>query len=154
MSVGEYCSREVIVAYGDEPVRTAARLMRQHHVGDVIVVEDRGGRRYPIGIVTDRDLVVEVLEAGVDPEQVVLADLLIKPLLTAREDDGVADTLHRMHERGVRRIPVVDDAGVLIGVLSIDDVLAVIAEEMSDLSGLVARERSRERDTRSGHPAK
>ena len=152
MSVGEHCSRDVIVAYGDEPVRAAAHLMRQHHVGDVIVVEDQGERRFPVGIVTDRDLVVEVLESGIDPDRVVLADLVTGPLLPLREHEGLADSLGRMRARGVRRAPVVDDDGALVGVLSMDDVVELIAEEMTDLSALVARERARERDTRSGPP--
>ena len=150
MSVGEYCNREVIVARGNESVRAGARLMRAHHVGDVIVVDERAGRRVPVGVVTDRDLLIEVLEAGVDPDRVVLADLVTQPVLTAREDDGLADTLGRMHQRGVRRVPVVDAQGVLVGVVSIDDVVGLIAEEMTNLSGLIARERRRESETRGG----
>lgn len=151
MSVGDHCSRDVIVAYGDEPVRAAAHLMRQHHVGDVILIEDRGDRRFPVGIITDRDLVVEVLESGIDPDDVVLADLVTGPLLTLGEHEELAEGLSRMRQHGVRRAPVVDETGALIGVLAMDDVIELIAEEMTDLSGLVKRERTRERDSRSGH---
>lgn len=144
MSVGDYCTRNVTVAGVDDSIAAAAHLMRQHHVGDVIVARAQAGRRFPLGIVTDRDLVVEVLDAGIDPETVRLGDLITEPLLSAREDEALADAVRRMRARGVRRIPVVDDDGALVGILSMDDVIELIAEEMQDLSGLVARERSRE----------
>lgn len=150
MKVGEVCSREVIVAYGDEPIRTAARLMREHHVGDVIVVEDRQAGRFPVGIVTDRDLVIQVLQAGVDPDVFVLGDLMTGPLLCAQEGEDLGECIHRMHERGVRRVPVIDDEGVLVGVLSLDDVVELLAEEMSELSGLLHRERTHEREYHPG----
>ncbi|MDZ7828548.1 MAG: CBS domain-containing protein [Halofilum sp. (in: g-proteobacteria)] len=150
MKVGEICSRQAIVAYTDEPIRTAARLMRQHHVGDVIVVEDRQQGRVPVGIVTDRDLVIKILQVGVDPDVFVLGDLMTGKLLTVHEDDALEACLHRMHERGVRRAPVLDDEGALVGVLSLDDVIELVAEEMTEMSGLLRREREHERDTQSG----
>lgn len=150
MKVGEACSRRAIVAYTDEPIRTAAQLMRQHHVGDVIIVEDRQQGRVPVGIVTDRDLVIQILQVGVDPDVFVLGDLMTRQLLTAREDEDLESCLHRMHERGVRRVPVLNDEGALVGVLAFDDVIELLAEEMSELSGLLRREREHERDTRSG----
>ena len=127
--------------------------MRQHHVGDVILVEDRDDRRFPIGILTDRDLVIEVLDSGVDTDRLVLGDLVTELLLTAREHDGVPETLKRMRERGVRRVPVVDNDGALVGVLSVEDVVELMAEEVADLSRLAVRERAHERDTRSAPKA-
>lgn len=150
VKVGEVCSRQAIVAHTDEPIRTAARLMRQHHVGDVIIVEDQQQGRVPVGIVTDRDLVIQILQVGVDPDVFVLGDLMATTLLKAHENDDLDECLHRMHERGVRRVPVLDDDERLIGVLSLDDVIELLAKEMSEMSGLLRRERAHERDTRSG----
>jgi len=144
MSVGDFCTRNVIVAGPDESIAAATHLMRQHHVGDVIVAREQEGHRFPLGVVTDRDLVVEILDAGIDPETVRLSDLITEPLLSARAEEGLADAVRRMRARGVRRMPVVDDDGALVGILSMDDVIELLAEEMQDLSALVARERSQE----------
>lgn len=149
MSVGEFCNREVIVMGSDEPARAAARLMREHHVGDVLVVEERNGRRLPVGIVTDRDLVIEILATDSDPDQFRVADIMSAELLTAREGDDTMETLQRMRNAGVRRMPVVDAAGGLLGIITVDDYINVFAEQMEDLVRLVSREQLRERKLRS-----
>lgn len=148
MSIGELCSREVVVVNRDEPIREAVRLMRQHHIGDVIVVETREGHRRPVGILTDRDIVIELLSAGVDLESVAIRDAMSFELVTVRESDDLLETIERMGERGVRRVPVVDDAGALVGILSIDDVIELAAEQLSGLARLVRRERMHEQQRR------
>lgn len=149
MSVGEFCNREVIVIGPDEPAREIARLMREHHVGDVLVVEERGGRRVPVGIVTDRDLVIEVLASESDPDQFRVADIMTGDLLTAAEADDTMATLQRMRNAGVRRMPVVSTDGALVGIITVDDFINVFAEQMEDLVRLVSREQLRERKLRS-----
>ena len=149
MSVGEFCNREVIVMGPDEPARAAARLMREHHVGDVLVVEERNGRRLPLGIVTDRDLVIEILATDSDPDQFRVADIMTAELLTAREGDDTMETLQQMRNAGVRRMPVVDADGGLVGIITVDDYINVFAEQMEDLVRLVSREQLRERKLRS-----
>lgn len=145
MSVGELCNREVIVVNRDEPIREAVRLMRAHHVGDVIVVvETQDGHRRPVGVLTDRDIVIELLAAGIDIDAVAVGDTMSFELLTAREDDELVDTVGRMREHGVRRVPVVDDRGALVGILSVDDIIEIVAEEVSGLAGLIRREREQE----------
>ena len=149
MSVGEFCNREVIVMGPDEPARAAARLMREHHVGDVLVVEERNGQRVPVGIVTDRDLVIEILATDSDPDQFRVADIMTGELLTAREGDDTMATLQRMRNAGVRRMPVVNSDGGLAGIITVDDYINVFAEQMEDLVRLVSREQLRERKLRS-----
>jgi len=117
-------------------------------VGDVIIVDDSTGVRRPIGIVTDRDLVVEVLAQEAPVEALTAGDVMTVELLTARESDGLWETLQRMKARGVRRVPVVDDTGALVGILSADDLFELLAEEMNDLVRVIRREISRERETR------
>ena len=149
MSIGDLCNREVVCATRDTTIAQAAKLMRHHHVGDVIVIDRADAQRMPIGIVTDRDIVVEVVALGVDPETVTLGDLMSwGQLVTAQETDTYAATLRLMHNKGVRRMPVVSAGGVLVGIISIDDMLPQFVGELSELAELAARGRKREEETR------
>jgi CBS domain-containing protein len=150
MLTGDVCNRDVICASRETTAAAAAKLMRQHHVGDVIVIDRADAERMPIGIVTDRDIVVEVVALGVDPNTVTLGDMMSwGGLVTAQESHNYADTLRLMHDKGVRRIPVINAAGVLVGVISIDDILPKFALELSEVADLAARGRQREQQTRS-----
>ena len=144
MAVGEICNREVVIAERSLSVAEAARLMRTHHVGDLVVVEETGGRGQPVGIVTDRDIVVEVVAAGVNPEALKVGDIMGPDVATVRESEGLFEALRYMRDKGVRRMPVVDGGGGLIGILTLDDLLGLLAEEMSELAKLVSHERQRE----------
>lgn len=144
MRVGEICNREVIVVEPGVAVREAAALMRQYHVGDLVVVEVRGEKRVPVGIVTDRDIAIEVTAMGVDPEAVKVGEVMGPGLVTVGEHDTVYDTLQRMRQHGVRRIPVVDARGGLAGIVSLADLLEFLAEELSYLSKVELREQARE----------
>jgi CBS domain-containing protein len=149
MTVGEICTRDVVVAPKTETITHAARRMRTSHVGDLVVIENRNGLHFPVGIVTDRDIVISVV-AG-DPEHIMyllVSDVMSDDLITAREHENIETALKRMKERGVRRLPVVDADGVLAGILTLDDVLEYLGEQHSDLVALVAREQRRERQYR------
>lgn len=148
MPIGEICNREVVVSFATESAVEAAKLMRQYHVGDLVIVEEGNGKRVPVGIVTDRDLVVEVMAKEVDPAQFTVADLMSRELLTAREEDGIFETIQRMRIHGVRRLPVVDKTGALIGIVSIDDLFSLLAEEMTELTRLTSREQAVEAQAR------
>jgi predicted transcriptional regulator len=139
MKVGEYCTREVIVADGTTGIVEAAQLMRENNVGTIVIVERGDGNR-PVGIVTDRDLVVEVLAPELDMGRVTCGDLPMRDLITVGENDDLMDTLTRMGQAGVRRVPVVNSRGELEGLLAMDDVFTVISEMMNDLVQLVVRE--------------
>jgi CBS domain-containing protein len=144
-TIGTVCSRAVVFTTREATVVVAAKLMREHHVGSIVVVEQmNGGKRLPVGIVTDRDLVVEVLAPGLDAETITVGDIMEAELVTVRENEGLLETMEIMRYKGVRRIPVVDDAGQLIGIASIDDLLEVLAEEMTELAKIVAREQAHE----------
>ncbi len=144
MTVGEICNREVIIIDQDGAIQEAVQLMREHHVGDVVVVQERGGERYPVGILTDRDIVVEILAEGVDMDAVAIKDVMSYRLLEVRERDDITDALKLMRSKGVRRLPVVDERGVLVGILSVDDVIDVLAEQLMDLATLIRREQLKE----------
>jgi CBS domain-containing protein len=148
MSVGQYCNRHVITTDRATEIREIARMMRHHHVGTVVVVERRGDKDYPVGIITDRDLVVEVLAQNLSPETLTVGDVMSSSLVTAREDDNFWRMLDRMSAKGIRRLPVVDDEGALVGILTVDDVLTALAVGLSDVTRLVQREIARETQQR------
>ena len=149
MAVGEICNREVVIAEKALSVVDAAQLMRKHHVGDLVVVEEKDGRRHPVGIVTDRDIVVEVVAAEVNPDALKVGDIMGPEVATVRESEGLFEALRYMRDKGVRRMPVVDREGGLVGILTLDDLLSLLAEEMTELAKLVSHGRQREATVRT-----
>jgi len=144
MPVGEICTREVAVADRAMTIQQAAHLMRQHHVGNIVVVEMQNGRRVPVGIVTDRDIVVSVVATKLDPAIFTVGDLLMEALTTCREDEGILECIQKMRLRGIRRMPVVDREGNLAGIIAVDDLIQLLAEEMNAIGKLIAREQVQE----------
>lgn len=144
MAIGEICNREVVVVQRQENILEAARLMRQHHVGAVVVIEERGGVRMPVGIVTDRDLVVEIIAPEIDQSAFTVGDIMSSELATIRENAGVFETLEYMRAKAVRRMPVVSESGALVGILALDDLLELLAEELLALAKLVRHEQRTE----------
>ena len=148
MPIGEICNREVIIVQRDDTVLQAAKLMRQHHVGDLLVVEERGGRRVPVGIVTDRDLVVEIIAPELDSTVITVGDIMVAELATVQESNGVFEAIQYMRSKGIRRLPVVDDDGGLVGIVTLDDLLVLLADELGALARLVEREQKNEAGSR------
>jgi CBS domain-containing protein len=144
MSIGEICTREVVVTPATTSVNAAAELMRRYHVGDLVVAREIDGRRIPVGIVTDRDIVIEVVAAGLDPKVLTVGEIMGQDLVTGREDDGILDTLQIMRTRGVRRLPILDEEDALLGIVTVDDLIEVFAEELTDLARVISRGRARE----------
>ncbi|MGE5523929.1 MAG: CBS domain-containing protein [Rhodospirillaceae bacterium] len=148
-TIGELCNREVVVAAPGTTVTAAAKLMRRHHVGSIVVVDEaEAGMRIPVGIVTDRDIVMEVCAPELDPDLITVGDIMSRELVTAAEDEGVLETMEIMRYKGVRRIPVVGPDRQLTGIISVDDLLDVLAEELGELTKVLAREQAREAATR------
>lgn len=149
MRVSEILTRHVAFTRLREPLVDAIARMREEHVGALVVVEERGGQRIPVGMLTDRDIVVGVLAKDVAHVKTLDAgDVMTPDLVTATSDEDVGDVLRRMRSFGVRRVPVVDAAGALAGIVSIDDVLAALSEELAQAASLVARQREREPERR------
>ena len=148
MSAGEYCNRDVVVVSKSEPVSEAIMLMRKHHVGDVIVTEETNLGLIPVGILTDRDIVLEILAEDVDLGSVSIGDVMSFELSTVTEDTKLIDTIQLMRDKGARRIPVVNQEGVLQGLLSVDDLLELLAEQLTDIVNLIGKEQSRESKSR------
>jgi len=151
MKAGELCNREVVTARRGTTITEAARLMRDQHVGSLVVVEMQEGIAKPIGIVTDRDLVIEILAEGIDLETVTVGDVMSFALLKISEHESVFDTAQRMRARGVRRVPVISETGALVGIIALDDMLDLLSEELSLLAKLTSRESEQEQKKRAPH---
>jgi CBS domain-containing protein len=144
MPVGEICNRDTVIMKRDETIGKAAQLMRQHHVGDVIVIEERDSLNIPVGIVTDRDLVVEIMATGLDAAVITAGDIMEQELVTVKESVGVFEAIQYMRSKTVRRLPVVGENGALVGILTLDDLLELLSEELLAISRLTSYQRQRE----------
>ncbi|MDE2093393.1 MAG: CBS domain-containing protein [Burkholderiales bacterium] len=135
--IGEICTRSVVTCTRDISALELARLMRERHVGAVIVVDERDGKPTPVGLVTDRDLVVEVMAGAVDPEIVRVGDLIVAEPVTAVDTELVFDAVWHMRSQGIRRLPVVDAQAHLVGIVTLDDVTRFLAEQLNAVTCIV-----------------
>jgi CBS domain-containing protein len=148
MTIGSLCNRDVVYAARETTVQGAAQLMRHRHVGTLVVVDEFAGKRVPVGIVTDRDIVVEVNAVDLDPKTITVGDIMDQALVTIPESAGLPEAVETMRTKGVRRLPVVGKGGELVGIVSVDDVLETVSGELSDLANIIVRERAHEARTR------
>ena len=148
MSLADLCSRSPITIAADASLVEAAQLMRARHVGFVVVTPD-GGAGPPIGVLTDRDIVVEVISEGVDPTSVTAADAMTREPLLVGYDASPEQVLAQMRAFGVRRAPVVDATGTLVGVVALDDILDWLANAIGNAAAVVRHEQRLERQLRA-----
>lgn len=137
-NAGGICTRSVVVAYSAMSVAEAARLMSERQVGCLVVVDEPAPhRRTVVGMLTDRDIVTAVVARDADPHSLSVAETMSRNPACAREEDALLDVLALMRRRGVRRLPVTGAQGELIGLVALDDVLEIVAEELQALSEAV-----------------
>lgn len=141
MRIGDICKRHVITTAATTPVTQVAKLMREAHVGCVVVI-DTASR--PVGMLTDRDIVVEIVAAGMEAASVRAGDVMTAHPTVADPADEASWALKVMRDRGVRRLPVVNAAGTLIGIIALDDLLESAAVGLSDLVQAIGTERLNE----------
>jgi CBS domain-containing protein len=127
------------------PLREAAKLMREYQIGSIVVIEEQNGVRYPVGLVTDRDIVIEVIAKEVDINSVTLGDVMYRDIILGKENDDVNETIKIMRQRGIRRLPVVDDSGALVGIVTMDDLIDLIAEQLKDIATLIGKQQNVEK---------
>lgn len=137
MSVGRICQREVDLADPGENVRNAAERMRQRTVGCLVVVDDE---KRPIGMITDRDLALRVVADGLDPFTTPVARVMTAPAKTISEKTPIEMALGLMRSGAFRRTPVVDADGRLVGIVTLDDILMLLADEFRQVGELLERE--------------
>jgi CBS domain-containing protein len=140
MSVGRLCVREVDTANPEESVAIAAERMHQRAVGTLVVVNDT---QQVVGIITDRDLVSRVLAKGHDPRQMAVLEAMTLAPKTVSEETSIESALMIMRSGRFRRIPVVDCNNRLVGLITLDDVLMLLAEEFTQIGRLLSRETPR-----------
>lgn len=144
--IGNSCVRDVITVTSDATVADAAALMRQHHIGALVIIAD-GGK--PVGMLTDRDIVIEVVAAGLAPQTVRVSEIVQRPLTPVSEAAGFTEAVRLMTVNGVRRLPVVDARGRLVGIIALDDILQQLVGPLVAVADLAVRERRYETVTRT-----
>lgn len=144
MTIGQICNRKVITVRRDATVQHAAQLMRQHHIGDVVVIENRQDQTVPLGILTDRDVVTKLVATELDSNVITAGDIMAKKLTSIKDSAGIFDAIKLMTAKGVRRLPVIDKHGDLVGIISLEDLLLLISHEFSALTKLVKHQQKSE----------
>lgn len=142
MNVAKLCRKDVVTVREGDDLATAAELMRGRHIGYLIVVRpgtDEGSLA-PVGVLTDRDIVVKVVAMQVDPRTLTVGDVMSRQPVVAAETDELNKALGKMRHIGVRRLPVIGKRGQLVGVLSLDDILDALADELNDVAGSIRNE--------------
>jgi CBS domain-containing protein len=140
MRIGDLCSRDVHRVTAEAPLLDAVRDMHRHHVGAVIVVDRAAASARPVGIVTDRDVMRAEITQRADVFTLTVGDVMSVDLLTLRESSELADGIELMRRRGVRRAPVLDPAGVMLGIVTLDDLLPAVAGQLDALARLLGRQ--------------
>lgn len=143
MIVSDFCEREVVIVEADTTLVETAKLMRHFHAGYVVVVEDKNNQINPLGIVTDRDIVIEVVATELDAETITAGDIMVQYLYKVSKDDGLVSTIEMMNQHGVRRLPVVTAEGLLVGVVTMENILEKMSN-LFDFTALIKTERENE----------
>lgn len=149
MSVGQYCNKRVSVLSQSASILDAAQLMRTKHAGEVVVVDHAKGSTFPVGIITDRDLVIEIIAMEVNIDEVTIGSIMCLELITVNEDDSLHNALEMMKIHGVRRAPVINASGSLSGIISVDGILQVLSQDMTKVLELFDTEQRIEKTLRS-----
>lgn len=134
------CSRHVVHIHADASVLDAAHLMREKHVGDVVVVDGEHGLLRPVGMLTDRDIVTLVVGEDIAPESVRVSDVMAHNPRVINQFEEVFTAIERMSEAGVRRLPIVDDRGSLVGIVTADDIHQILARMQSHLASISSQQ--------------
>jgi CBS domain-containing protein len=144
MKVGEHCKRQVVSVSSAADVTAAARLMREAHVGFLVVHGQGDELRKPVGVLTDRDIVLQIIAKDVEPKSVTVADIMTRQPLVASEADDLTDLLQAMRLAGIRRVPVVDARGALTGIMALDDAIDLVTGLLCEISGSIKSEQRQE----------
>jgi len=148
MILEKLANKKVVTTTEGATLQEVARIMRDEHVGSVVVVEERAGRRLPKGILTDRDIVVSTCAFGIPLDKVCVRDVMSPALATAKKTDSLSRLLNLMKEQGVKRVPITDAEGDLEGLITSHELLQMLSEELSALSRVTERQHRVEADRR------
>lgn len=147
MLLKDICTTDVVSCGRKTTLQEVSRLLRGKHTGDVVVVDDPAGERIPAGLITDRDIVVKVLAAELNPRNVTAGEIMRTPLIAADEMEDSTHAIERMRSHGVRRLPVTGAGGRLVGIVTLDDLLRSIMKDVDKLLDIIAKEQDVEHRT-------
>jgi CBS domain-containing protein len=148
LKIRDVAVHEPVTARPTDSIGSCARRMHDEHVGCLVVVEESDGDAFPVGVLTDRDIAIEVVAFGLDPATMTAGDVMSERPAVVEEDDDLLDALAHMRERGVRRLPVVRPDGALSGMLALDNLLEALGEEIDGVLGVMRAQRTKELRTR------
>lgn len=138
MSVYNCCQKNVLSVKPDAQLRFVAELMKEKNIGCVIVTDDHK----PVGIVTDRDMALRGPLLNDIPQNALISSIMTREVKAVTKDIGIFEAIQEMKSAGVRRMPVVDAAGRLVGLITLDDLIRLLAREMSDIARIIGKESS------------
>jgi CBS domain-containing protein len=136
MSLGNLCRREIICVDLGTTVKEAVRLIGEKNVGCVVVI----GSDKPVGMLTDRDIVLRIINKGLDPQRTTVDNVMSKDIVALREDMGLFEALEQVKGKSIRRFPIVDANGALKGIMTLDDIIFLLGKEMADVSSIIEKE--------------
>jgi CBS domain-containing protein len=148
MLLKDVCTASVVCCGAQTSALQAASLMRHRHVGDLVVVDDPQGDGIPLGIITDRDLAIEVLGNGLDAAKTPVGSLMRTPVVIAHESEDTTQVIERMRAHGVRRLPVVAREGEVVGIITLDDLLRLFVSDAGALLDIMTKQQINEQHTR------
>ena len=148
MILEKIANKKLITVPASASMLEAAKAMRDYHVGSVIVVEEKSGRKIPLGIVTDRDIVVSTSAFGIPPNSIGVKDVMSGTLVSARKNDSLNHVLNLMKEHGVKRIPITDADGALFGIVTTHELMGVLSDELSEVVRVTERQHQVESERR------
>ena len=150
MHAKQVMNTNLVTVTPDQDLIAVSRLMREKHVGFLVVVSQEH-HGHPIGVITDRDVVIEVIAMGIDPKSIKVADVMTSRLLIAVENEDISSITTRMRTMGIRRVPVVSIWGKLVGIISFDDLLIFFNNILEDITASITTQRANEKQLHSGH---
>jgi len=148
MRASDICTLDVVCIHASASVTDAARLMRKSHAGALVVIKQPDGERIPVGIVTDRDIVLSVVAAGIPAASLTVGDIMTSPALTCGEDHHLLEIISVMRTKAIRRLPVVDAHGVLAGMVTADDIYLALGVLLHEMNAAITDEQTREHELR------
>ncbi len=140
MDAGELCTRKTVIISEDKSVKTAAMLMKQYNVGSLVVVRPLNNHNIPVGIITDRDIILNVIADNKELESIKVHRIMSAPVITVQESTTLYEALMKMRYSGIRRVPVINEKGLLTGILSVDDILDNISKELNEITQIFKKE--------------
>lgn len=147
----EIGKKEVVCVTADSSLAEAAALMREKHIGDLVVIDEKSGMRKPVGMITDRDILIETLPQNVNPEKLYVSDIMSRGLTTASEHENPFSLIKTMKECGVSRLPVVDERGELCGIVTARSLVRLLSEGLCDLASISEQQHQNEADKSARH---